>query len=414
MYFCNKLNLIMIDCHRSFSNAYQSIINILIFINREKQLKVQKSFLKLNENAEFSPKYKWDLNSDKIIIDEDKSLQVAECSQIIQKQSNLNGYIINIKHVGKYVSALGEKISPTDIEEGNRVGVDRNKYQIQMILPSKIDPQVTSMTIEEKPNITYNDIGGCKEQILSIREIVEYPLLYPRRFSLLGIDPPKGVMMYGPPGTGKTLVARAVANRTDACFIRVICSELVQKYIGEGARLVRELFQLSKRKNACIIFFDELDAIGGTRFDDGAGGDNEVQRTMLEIVNQLDGFDVRGNVKVLMATNRPDTIDPALMRPGRLDRKIEFGLPDFEGRIKILKIHSKKMKYDSGLRFELLARLCPNSTGADIKSVCTEAGMFAIRKNQDYVNEKDFLDAINKVIKGYAKFNATPKYLNYN
>ena len=370
--------------------------------------------MKKNEHKEFSLKEKWDFNTDKIIIEEDRTLQVAECTQIIQRQSNPNGYIINIKHVGKYVCSLGEKISPTDIEEGNRVGVDRNKFQIQMVLPLKIDHQVTSMTIEEKPDITYNDIGGCKEQIISIREIVEYPLLYPRRFSLLGIDPPKGVMMYGPPGTGKTLVARSVANRTDACFIKVICSELVQKYIGEGARLVRELFQLSKRKNACIIFFDELDAIGGTRFDDGAGGDNEVQRTMLEIVNQLDGFDVRGNVKVLMATNRPDTIDPALMRPGRLDRKIEFGLPDLDGRIKILKIHSKKMKHDSRLRFELLARLCPNSTGADIKSVCTEAGMFAIRENREYVTEKDFLDAINKVIKSYAKFNATPKYLNYN
>nr|UXY87622.1 26S protease regulatory SU 7 [Cryptomonas curvata] len=404
----------MLNLDTSLSNAYQSIINILIHINKEKQINIQKEFLKTNENTEISLKYKWDINSDKIMIEEDRSLQVADCTQIIQRHSNTSGYIINIKNVGKYVSGLGEKISPTDIEEGNRVGVDRNKYQIQIVLPVKIDPQVTSMTIEEKPDITYTDIGGCKEQILSIREIVEYPLLYPRRFSLLGIDPPKGVMMYGPPGTGKTLVARAVANRTDACFIRVICSELVQKYIGEGARLVRELFQLSKRKNACIIFFDELDAIGGTRFDDGAGGDNEVQRTMLEIVNQLDGFDIRGNVKVLMATNRPDTIDPALMRPGRLDRKIEFGLPDLEGRIKILKIHSKKMKYDSRIRFELLARLCPNSTGADIKSICTEAGMFAIRQNRDYVSEKNFLNAINKVIKSYAKFNATPKYLNYN
>jgi 26S proteasome regulatory subunit T1 len=404
----------MINYNQIFLKSYESIINILNFVNKEKQLKLQKIFLKINENVEFSPKIKWDLNSDKNITDEDRTLQVAQCNQILSGQNNSDRYIVNIKHIGKYVVALGDKISPTDIEDGNRVGVDKNKYQIQIVLPSKIDPQVTLMTIEEKPDVTYNDIGGCKDQIINIREIVEYPLLYPKRFSLLGIDPPKGVMMYGPPGTGKTLVARAVANRTDACFIRVICSELVQKYIGEGARLVRELFQLSKRKNACIIFFDELDAIGGTRFDDGAGGDNEVQRTMLEIVNQLDGFDIRGNVKVLMATNRPDTIDPALMRPGRLDRKIEFGLPDLEGRIKIIRIHSKKMKFDSGVRFELLARLCPNSTGADIKSVCTEAGMFAIRKNHTYVTEKDFLDAINKVIKGYAKFNATPKYLNYN
>ena len=164
----------------------------------------------------------------------------------------------------------------------------------------------------------------------------------------------------------------------------------------------------------CIIFFDEVDAIGGARFDDGAGGDNEVQRTMLEMVNQLDGFDARGNIKVLMATNRPDTLDPALIRPGRLDRKIEFGLPDLEGRTRIFTIHSRTMNCERDIRFELLARLCPNNTGADIRSVCTEAGMFAIRARRKTISEKDFLDAVNKVIKGYAKFSATPKYMVYN
>merc|ERR1712050_559204 len=193
-----------------------------------------------------------------------------------------------------------------------------------------------------------------------------------------GIDPPKGVLLYGPPGTGKTLTARAVANRTDACFICVIGSELVQRYVGEGARMVRELFQLARTKKAAILFIDEVDAIGGSR----GGGDNEdseVQRTMLEIVNQLDGFEARGNVKVLMATNRPDTLDPALLRPGRLDRKIEFALPDMAGRTHIFKIHSKTMSVEKDIRWDLLARLCPNATGAEIRSVCTEAGMYAIR-----------------------------------
>lgn len=208
--------------------------------------------------------------------------------------------------------------------------VDRNKYQIHIPLPPKIDPSVTMMQVEEKPDVTYNDVGGCKEQIEKLREVVETPLLHPEKFVNLGIEPPKGVLMFGPPGTGKTLCARAVANRTDACFIRVIGSELVQKYVGEGARMVRELFEMARGKKACIVFFDEIDAIGGARYDDGAGGDNEVQRTMLELINQLDGFDARGNIKVLMATNRPDTLDPALMRPGRLDRKVEFGLPDLE------------------------------------------------------------------------------------
>lgn len=241
--------------------------------------------------------------------------------------------------------------------------VDRNKYQIQIPLPPKIDPSVTMMTVEEKPDVTYNDVGGCKEQIEKMREVVELPMLHPEKFVKLGIDPPKGVLCYGPPGTGKTLLARAVANRTDACFIRVIGSELVQKYVGEGARMVRELFQMARSKKACIVFFDEVDAIGGARFDDGVGGDNEVQRTMLEIVNQLDGFDARGNIKVLMATNRPDTLDPALLRPGRLDRKVEFGLPDLEGRTQIFKIHTRTMNCERDIRFELLARLCPNSTG---------------------------------------------------
>ncbi len=316
--------------------------------------------------------------------------------------------------------------------------MDRNKYQIHIPLPPKIDPSVTMMQVEEKPDVTYSDVGGCKDQIDKLREVVETPLLHPEKFANLGIEPPKGVLMFGPPGTGKTLCARAVANRTDACFIRVIGSELVQKYVGEGARMVRELFEMARSKKACIIFFDEVDAIGGARFDDGAGGDNEVQRTMLELINQLDGFDARGNIKVLMATNRPDTLDPALMRPGRLDRKVEFGLPDLEvikkrsvitfqlqflisflyffikGRAHIFKIHAKSMSVDKDIRYELLARLCPNSTGAEIRSVCTEAGMFAIRARRKLATEKDFLEAINKVIKAYAKFSSTPKYITYN
>jgi len=192
----------------------------------------------------------------------------------------------------------------------------------------------------------------------------------------------------------KTLLARAVANSTDACFIRVIGSELVQKYVGEGARMVRELFQLARSKKACIIFFDEVDAIGGARHDDGAGGDNEVQRTMLQIVTELDGFDSRGNIKVLMATNRPDTLDPALLRPGRLDRKIEFNLPDLAGRTNILSIHSKSLNCEKNIRWELIARLCPNTTGAELRSVCTEAGMFAIRARRKAVTEADMLEAV--------------------
>ncbi|KAI9102599.1 P-loop containing nucleoside triphosphate hydrolase protein [Phlyctochytrium arcticum] len=359
-----------------------------------------------------APPNLWDIPADKQKMGEEQPLQVARCTKIIQAGEGEDAkYVINVKQIAKFVVGLGKRVAPTDVEEGMRVGVDRTKYQIQIPLPPRIDPSVTMMQVEEKPDITYADVGGCKEQLDKLREVVETPLLEPERFVNLGIDPPKGVLLYGPPGTGKTLSARAVANRTDATFIRVIGSELVQKYVGEGARMVRELFEMARTKKACIIFFDEVDAIGGARFDDGAGGDNEVQRTMLELINQLDGFDPRGNIKVLMATNRPDTLDPALMRPGRLDRKVEFNLPDLEGRAHILKIHARSMSVERDIRYELIARLCPNSTGAELRSVCTEAGMFAIRKRRKVATEKDFLEAVNKVIKGYQKFSATPKYL---
>lgn len=361
-----------------------------------------------------SPPALWDIVSDQQMMQQEQPLQVAWVNKIIDAGSEKAKYLIHVKQIAKFVVALDDKVSPTDIEESMRVGVDRTKYSIQIPLPPKIDPTVTMMTVEEKPNVTYDEVGGNKESLIKLREVVELPLLYPERFIDLGIDPPKGVLLYGPPGTGKTLSARACANGTDACFIRVIGSELVQKYVGEGARMVRELFQMARSKKACIIFFDEVDAIGGSRESGDGNNDNEVQRTMLEIVNQLDGFDSRGNIKVLMATNRPDTLDAALMRPGRLDRKVEFGLPDLEGRAEIFKIHLNGMCTDRNIRYELLARLCPNTTGAELRSVCTEAGMFAIRARRKSITEKDMLDAVTKVIKGYAKFSSTGRYMLFN
>ena len=357
----------------------------------------------------YHPYYLYIFLRDAMMMKQESTLQVGRCTKIINAGSEDAKYIVALKHMGKFVVGLDEKLAPTDVEESMRVGTQRageigSKLQIKLPLPPKIDPSVTMMTVEDKPDVTYSDLGGCKEQIEKIREVVEMPLLHPEKFTQLGIDPPKGVLLYGPPGTGKTLTAKAVANRTDACFIRVIGSELVQRYVGEGARMVREIFTMARSKKSCIIFFDEIDAVGGARFGEG---DSEVQRTMLEIVNQLDGFDSRGNVKVLMATNRPDTLDPALARPGRLDRKIEFGLPDLEGRVQIFKIHAKTMAFDKDIRFELIGRLCPNSTGADIRSVCTEAGMFAIRARRKGISEKDLMDSIEKVIKGYSKFSAT-------
>lgn len=411
-----------------------------------------------------APPNRWDLEADRHVLASEQALFVARCTKIIEpkpddddvmgdgddvaipvmgrgRRQNGSGnggapslasmfgpdapgagqvfsdkdtkYVITLKQSGKFVVGLGQRVSPVDIEEGMRVGVNQNKYAIQIPLPPKIDASVTMMTVEEKPDVTYKDVGGAADQIEKIREVVELPLLHPERYERLGIDPPKGVLLYGPPGTGKTLIARAVANRTDATFVRVIGSELVQKYVGEGARMVRELFQMARARKACIIFFDEIDAIGGTRFEDSTG-EGDVQRTMLELINQLDGFDPRGNIKVIMATNRPDTLDPALMRPGRLDRKIEIGLPDLAGREQIFRIHTRPMSVAQDIRYELLARLCPNCTGADIHSVCCEAGMYAIRARRKVVTEKDFLDAIEKVVKGYQRFSATPKYMVYN
>ncbi|KAM0672520.1 regulatory subunit of ATP-dependent 26S proteasome [Ordospora colligata] len=358
-----------------------------------------------------APPMCWDLLGDRNRIQSEPNLQVARVCKILDGYHEAR-YMIGIKMIAKFIVGKSKKLDASLIQEGMRVGVDRNKYQIVLPLPRKIDASVTLMQVEERPDVTYSDIGGCVEEIEKIREVVEAPLLNPEKFVALGIDPPKGVLLYGPPGTGKTLIARAVANRTNACFIRVIGSELVQKYVGEGARMVREIFSMAKGKKACIIFFDEVDAFGGTRFDDD--DDNEVQRTMLELINQLDGFDPRGNIKVLMATNRPDTLDPALLRPGRLDRKVEFGLPDLDGRASILRIHAKTMSVDKSIRFDLIARLCNNATGAELRSVCTEAGMFAIRERRKIATEEDFLKAVDKVVKGYAKFSSTPRYLTYN
>ena len=355
----------------------------------------------------------WVKIADKKAINED-CLMVGRIIKILDKDTDHTRYMIHLRKIAKYVVELSDQLSPTDVEEGMRIGVDRKKHQISLPLPPKIDPSVSLMTVEDRPDVTYNDIGGYKEQLDQLREVLELPLLNPQIFEKLGIDPPKGVLLFGPPGTGKTLTARAVANRTDACFIRISGCELVQKYIGEGARMVRELFQMARTKKASIIFFDEIDSIGGVRTDDSEHGDTEVQRTMLEIINQLDGFEARGNIKVLMATNRPDVLDPALIRPGRIDRKIEYELPDLEGRVQIFRIQGRTMSIEKDVRYELLARLTSNCTGADIRSVCIEAGMFAIRARRKTISEKDLLDSIEKVIKGYSKFSANKKYLIFN
>merc|ERR1711972_1225681 len=278
-----------------------------------------------------------------------------------------------------------------------RVGVDRNKYQIHIPLPPKIDPTVTMMQVEEKPDVTYSDVGGCKEQIEKLREVVETPLLHPERFVNLGIQPPKGVLLYGPPGTGKTLMARACAAQTKATFLKLAGPQLVQMFIGDGAKMVRDAFELAKEKAPAIIFIDELDAIGTKRFDSEQSGDREVQRTMLELLNQLDGFSSNDDIKVIAATNRVDILDPALLRSGRLDRKIEFPHPNEEARARIMQIHSRKMNVSSDVNYDELAKCTDDFNAAQCKAVCVEAGMLALRRGGEELNHEDYMEGILEV-----------------
>merc|ERR1712039_847571 len=256
------------------------------------------------------------------------------------------------------------------------------------------------MGVEKVPDSTYEMVGGLQKQIKEIKEVIELPVKHPELFDALGIAQPKGVLLYGPPGTGKTLLARAVAHHTECTFIRVSGSELVQKFIGEGSRMVRELFVMAREHAPSIIFMDEIDSIGSARTDGGeGGGDSEVQRTMLELLNQLDGFEATQNIKVIMATNRIDILDDALLRPGRIDRKVEFPNPNEEARVEILKIHSRKMNLMRGINLKNIAMQMSGASGAESKAVCTEAGMFALRERRQHVNEDDFQMAVSKVMK---------------
>eukprot|EP00917_Polyrhabdina_sp_WS-2016_P020178 GHVP01043209.1.p1 GENE.GHVP01043209.1~~GHVP01043209.1.p1 ORF type:complete len:428 (-),score=96.80 GHVP01043209.1:10-1293(-) len=329
--------------------------------------------------------------------------------QTLQEPSGLIGDVIkllgNSKALiktgseGKFVVEIEERlVSPEDLKPSQRVAIRSDSYSIYKILPTKVDPLVNLMMVDKVPGSTYEMIGGLDKQLEEIKEVIELPIKHPELFESLGIVQPKGVLLYGPPGTGKTLVARAVAHHTKCRFIRVSGSEFVQKYIGEGSRLVRELFVMARENAPSIIFIDEIDSIGSAR-SGSTGGDSEVQRTMLELLNQMDGFESTQNIKMIMATNRIDILDPALLRPGRIDRKIEFPAPGNESRLKILKIHSRKMNMTKGIVLKEIAEKLTGVSGAEIKSVCTEAGMFALREGRMNVCKEDFEMAVSKIMK---------------
>ncbi len=298
----------------------------------------------------------------------------------------------------KFVVTYSQFIDPEEAVPGAQVGLNQQSLAVVSVLPSAKDPSVHGMEVIESPDVDYSMIGGLSEQIEAIREVVELPLTAPERFERVGVEPPKGVLLTGLPGTGKTLLAKAVAKRTSATFIRIVGSELVQKYIGEGARIVRELFALAKEKAPSILFIDELDAVAARRVEDGTSGEREVQRTMLQLLAEIDGFNSRGNVRIIGATNRPDILDPALLRPGRFDRIIETPLPDIDARMEIFRIHTSKMKLKKDVDFNILTALTENATGADIKAIATEAGMMAVKKNKKAIGMDEFDVAIKKMM----------------
>mmetsp|Transcript_8837 Transcript_8837/g.26461 ORF Transcript_8837/g.26461 Transcript_8837/m.26461 type:complete len:427 (+) Transcript_8837:3595-4875(+) len=287
-----------------------------------------------------------------------------------------------------------EKLKPGDL-----VGVNKDSYLILDTLPAEYDSRVKAMEVDEKPVEDYSDVGGLDKQIKEMVEAIVLPVTHKDKFKALGIKPPKGVLLYGPPGTGKTLLARACAAQTNATFLKLAGPQLVQMFIGDGAKIVRDAFALAKEKSPAIIFIDEIDAIGTKRFDSELSGDREVQRTMLELLNQLDGFEATNKIKVLMATNRIDILDAALLRPGRIDRKIEFPNPNESSRFDILKIHSRKMNLKRGLDLRKIADKMPGASGAEMKACCTEAGMFALRERRVHVTQEDFEMATAKVMK---------------
>lgn len=308
--------------------------------------------------------------------------------------------LVKVQPEGKYIVDVAKDINVKDLKASQRVCLRSDSYMLHKVLVNKADPLVSLMMVEKVPDSTYDMVGGLTKQIKEIKEVIELPVKHPELFESLGIAQPKGVILYGPPGTGKTLLARAVAHHTDCKFIRVSGAELVQKYIGEGSRMVRELFVMAREHAPSIIFMDEIDSIGSSRVEGGGsgGGDSEVQRTMLELLNQLDGFETSKNIKIIMATNRLDILDPALLRPGRIDRKIEFPPPTVAARAEILRIHSRKMNLTRGINLRKIAEKMNGCSGADVKGVCTEAGMYALRERRIHVTQEDFELAVGKVM----------------
>ncbi|XP_021907437.1 26S proteasome regulatory subunit 4 homolog B [Carica papaya] len=309
-----------------------------------------------------------------------------------------NHAIVSTSVGPEYYVGILSLVDKDQLEPGCAILMHNKVLSVVGLLQDEVDPMVSVMKVDKAPLESYSDIGGLDAQIQEIKEAVELPLTHPELYEDIGIKPPKGVILYGAPGTGKTLLAKAVANSTSATFLRVVGSELIQKYLGDGPKLVRELFKVADDLSPSIVFIDEIDAIGTKRYEAQSGGEREIQRTMLELLNQLDGFDSRADVKVILATNRIECLDPALLRPGRIDRKVEFPLPDIKTRRHIFQIHTSKMTLADDVNLEEFVTTREELSGADIKAICTEAGLLALRERRMKVMHEDFKKAKEKVM----------------
>lgn len=402
-----------IPTHELKTNIYLMNNNISIMHDQQHQLNYQKQKQteKIKENKE------------KIKVNKTLPYLVATIVEILDNDELGEGEEETDEATGETTTTAGSKsaviktttrqtvflpviglVDAEDLEPNDAVGVNKDSYLVLEKLPDEFDSRVKAMEVDERPTEEFGDIGGCDKQIQELLEAVVMPMKQAHRFKALGVQAPKGVLLWGPPGTGKTLLARACARFTDAIFLKLAGPQLVQMFIGDGAKLVRDAFKLAKEKvkeqnrGGAIIFIDELDAVGTKRFDSGENGDREVQRTMLELLNQLDGFQSTDKIKVMAATNRPDSLDPALLRSGRLDRKIEFPLPTEKSRKVILQIHSKNMSVNRDeVNFDELARSTEDFNGAQLKAVCVEAGMLALRRDAEVIEHEDFMEGINQV-----------------
>lgn len=323
-----------------------------------------------------------------------RPMQVGSMEEIIDEEHA----IVTPNHGLEYYVPVLSIVDKDQLEPGCSVLLHHRNHTVVGILADDVDPMVSVMKVEKAPLESYADIGGLDSQVREIKEAVELPLTNPEMYEDIGIRPPKGVILYGEPGTGKTLLAKAVANQTSATFLRVVGSELIKKYLGEGPKLVREIFRVAEETAPSIVFIDEIDAIGSKRYDSSSGGEKEVQRTMLELLNQLDGFDTHSEVKVIMATNKIESLDPALIRPGRIDRKIEFPLPDEKTKRRIFNIHTSKMSLADDVNLEEFIMSKDDLSGADIKAMCTEAGLLALRERRMKVSMEDFRKSKDKCL----------------